>query len=90
MVQSGFFTGTIIYFSLWYCKREQIMRFAILFGAVFAAGVLDGILVRNCGPHKKISHFELIESTIVINLGLWYQTYGRYPWSVGLAVVVFN
>jgi hypothetical protein len=53
MVQSGFFTGTIIYFSLWYCKKEQIMRFAILFGAIFAAGVLDGIVVRTCGPHKK-------------------------------------
>lgn len=45
MAQSGFFTGTIIYFSLWYCKREQILRFSILFGAVFAAGVLDGIIV---------------------------------------------
>ncbi|CAF1518703.1 unnamed protein product [Rotaria sordida] len=54
MIQSGFFTGTIIYFSLWYCKKEQIMRFAILFGAVFAAGVLDDILVRTCGSHKKI------------------------------------
>jgi hypothetical protein len=53
IAQSGFFTGIIIYFSLWYCKKEQIMRFAILFGAVFAAGVLDGILVRTCGHHKK-------------------------------------
>ncbi len=46
MVQSDFFTGTIIYFSSWYCKKEQIMRFAIFFEAVCAAGVLDGILVR--------------------------------------------
>jgi hypothetical protein len=53
MVQSGFFTGTIIYFSLWYCKRDQIMRFSILFGAVGAAGVLDGILVCTYRPHKK-------------------------------------
>ncbi len=45
MAQSGFFAGIIIYFSLWYCKREQIMRITILFGSAVASGGLSGVVV---------------------------------------------
>ena len=53
MAESGFFAGIIIYFSLWYCKKEQTMRFGIVVAGATASGALDGILVRARGPHKK-------------------------------------
>jgi hypothetical protein len=45
MVIAGYFPGIITYFSLWYPKREQIMRIAIFCTATFASGALVGILV---------------------------------------------
>ena len=53
MAESGFFAGIIIYFSLWYCKKEQTMRFGIVVAGATASGALDGILVRARGPHKR-------------------------------------
>ncbi|CAF1174184.1 unnamed protein product [Rotaria sordida] len=86
MVQSGFFTGTVIYFSLWYCKKEQTMRFAILFGAVFAAGVLDGILVYGISHMKDIGGLKnwrwlfLLEGLPIIPLGVMtYLFLGSIP-----------
>ncbi|CAF3603156.1 unnamed protein product [Rotaria sp. Silwood1] len=45
MVIAGYFPGIITYFSLWYPKREQIMRIAIFCTATFGSGALVGILV---------------------------------------------
>ncbi|CAF1229797.1 unnamed protein product [Rotaria sordida] len=44
MTQAGFFPSIVIYFSLWYCKRDQTMRIAILFGAAIISSALSGIL----------------------------------------------
>jgi hypothetical protein len=44
-VAAGYYPGMIVYFSLWYCKREQIMRIAIFHAATAASGVVGGILV---------------------------------------------
>ncbi|CAF1008862.1 unnamed protein product [Rotaria sordida] len=86
MVQSGFFTGTIIYFSLWYCKKEQIMRFSILFGAVCTAGVLDGILaygirhMEDIGGLKNWRWLFLLEGLPIIPLGVMtYLFLGSIP-----------
>ncbi|CAF1392168.1 unnamed protein product [Rotaria sordida] len=43
---SGYFPGIISYFSLWYCKKQQTMRIAILFAASMVADALSGVLVR--------------------------------------------
>lgn len=51
MTESGFFAGIITYFSLWYCKRQQTIRFAFLVGAAIAAGAIDGIMVSICGSY---------------------------------------
>ncbi|CAF2565556.1 unnamed protein product [Rotaria sp. Silwood2] len=40
MVIAGYFPGIITYFSLWYPRREQIMRIAIFCTATFASGAL--------------------------------------------------
>ena len=45
MVIAGYFPGIITYFSLWYRKREQIMRIAMFCTATFASGAFGGILV---------------------------------------------
>jgi hypothetical protein len=42
---AGYYPGVIIYLSLWYPKREQIMRIAIFHGASSASGALGGLLV---------------------------------------------
>jgi hypothetical protein len=52
MAQAGFFPSIIIYFSLWYRKRDQTMRIAILFGAAIISGALSGILVCPSRSHK--------------------------------------
>ncbi len=57
MTQAGFFPSIIIYFSLWYRKRDQVMRIAILFGAAITAGALDGILVCTSRSHKLYNVF---------------------------------
>ena len=96
MVESGFFTGMIIYISLWYCKKEQIMRFSILFGAVCAAGVFDGIIVCmlwmsmesivvNVGIRglEKWRWLFLLEGSPSILLGvITYLFFGSLPESV--------
>lgn len=48
VTQAGFFPGMIIYFSLWYRKRDQSMRIALLVGAAIVASGLGSILVRHC------------------------------------------
>jgi hypothetical protein len=60
MTQSGLFPSIIIYFSLWYRKRDQIMRIAILFGAAIITGVLNGILVCTSRSHKLYNVLLLI------------------------------
>ena len=45
MTQAGFFPGMIIYFSLWYRKRDQTMRIALLFAASIVASGLGCMLV---------------------------------------------
>jgi hypothetical protein len=52
MTQAGFFPSIIIYFSLWYRKRDQTMRIGILFGGALISGVLGGILVCTSRFHK--------------------------------------
>jgi hypothetical protein len=52
MTQAGFFPNIIIYFSLWYRKRDHTMRIAILFGGAIISGVLNGILVCTSRSHK--------------------------------------
>ncbi len=80
ITQAGYFPGIITYFSLWYRKRDQIMRIGILFGAAILSSALDSILVFT--PH-------LIRiRMLVINLGIWFCTYGWYPWSEQLAMDV--
>jgi MFS family permease len=46
MVTAGYFPGIITYLSLWYRKREQIMRIAIFCTATFASGAVCGALVN--------------------------------------------
>ena len=53
MAHAGFFSGTVIYFSLWYCKKQLTLRFAILSVAVSAAGVISSIVVRTGAFRKK-------------------------------------
>lgn len=45
MTQAGFFPGMIIYFSLWYRKKEQTMRIALLFAAGIVASGIGCMLV---------------------------------------------
>lgn len=52
MTQAGFFSSISIYFSLWYRKRDQIMRIAILLGAAIIASGLGSILVCTRWFHK--------------------------------------
>ncbi len=52
MTQAGFFPSIVIYFSLWYRTRDQIIRIAILFGAAIIASALGNILVRIRRSHK--------------------------------------
>ena len=52
MAHAGFFSGTVIYFSLWYCKKQLTLRFAILSVAVSAAGVISST-VRTGAFRKK-------------------------------------
>ncbi len=53
VAEAGFFPSIIIYFSLWYPKRNQTMRIAILFSAATASGVVGSILVCTHRFHKK-------------------------------------
>lgn len=53
VAESGFFAGIITYFSLWYCKKQQTMRYAMLVGAAIAAGAIDGVLVRVYKSHER-------------------------------------
>jgi hypothetical protein len=46
VAEAGYFPSIIIYFSFWYCKREQTMRIALLTSIAIVAGAIDGILVR--------------------------------------------
>ncbi|CAF3987336.1 unnamed protein product [Rotaria sordida] len=62
------------------------MRFAILFGAVFAAGVLDGILVYGISHMKDIGGLKnwrwlfLLEGLPIIPLGVMtYLFLGSIP-----------
>ncbi len=52
MTQAGFFPSIVIYFTLWYRKRDQTMRIAILFGAAIMSSALSGILVCTHRSHK--------------------------------------
>ena len=52
MTQAGFFPSVVIYFSLWYRKRDQTMRIAIIFGAAIISSALSGILVCTYRFHK--------------------------------------
>ena len=70
MTHAGFFSGTVIYFSLWYCKKQLTLRFAILFGAVSAAGFVSSIVVRTGAFRRKALCFECTESTVLIYLGI--------------------
>lgn len=45
VTQAAFFPSMIIYFSLWYRKRDQIMRISLLFAAAIFASGLGCILV---------------------------------------------
>ncbi len=45
MVIAGYFPGIVTYFSLWYPRRQQIMRIAVFSMATFGSGVLVGVLV---------------------------------------------
>ncbi len=45
MAEAGYFPGIIIYFSMWYRKREQTMRMAIFCDAAILAGAVASILV---------------------------------------------
>lgn len=47
MTQAAFFPGMIIYFSLWYRKRDQTMRIALLFGGAIIASGLGSVFVCN-------------------------------------------
>ncbi len=48
VAQVGYFPCVIAYFSRWYCKREQTVRVAVLYGAAIGSRILAGILVRTC------------------------------------------
>ena len=85
MAESGFFPSIIIYFSLWYCKKEQTMRIAILYGAAIISGAFGGILVCTIEFHN----YGLRDSMVATNLGTWYCTDGRYRGSERLAMDVF-
>ena len=45
ITQAGFFPSMVIYFSLWYRKRDQTMRIASLFGAAIIASGLGSTMV---------------------------------------------
>ncbi|CAF1381253.1 unnamed protein product [Rotaria sordida] len=62
MTQAGFFTSIVIYFSLWYRKRDQTMRIAILYGATIISGALSGILAYG---------FTYLDSTRGLNSWQW-------------------
>lgn len=42
---AGFYPGMLLYFSLWYRGRDQIMRMAIFHAATAASGVFGSIQV---------------------------------------------
>jgi hypothetical protein len=52
MAQAGFFPSIVIYFCLWYRKRDQTMRMAIVYGGAIISGVWGGILVCTSRSHK--------------------------------------
>ncbi len=52
MAIAGYFPSIVVYFTLWYPKRDQTMRLAFLFGAAIIASVFGGILVSTRLFHK--------------------------------------
>ncbi|CAF3618302.1 unnamed protein product [Rotaria sp. Silwood1] len=76
VAEAGYFPSIIIYFSLWYCKRDQIMRMAILGGAASASGAITGILTYGTSHMKDIGGLKgwqwtfLLEGSPIIPLGL--------------------
>ena len=45
MTVAGYFPNMIIYISLWYCKKEQTMRIAILYAAGILACAIGTLMV---------------------------------------------
>ncbi len=67
MAQAGFFPGIIVYFSLWYRKRDQTMRIAILFGAAIISSALGSVLVcihRSQETYNAYHYFRHMVSVI--------------------------
>ncbi|CAF4158110.1 unnamed protein product [Rotaria magnacalcarata] len=55
---SGFYSGMIVHFSLWYHKREQIMRVAIFHAATAASGAIGNIQVYAISKMKGIANLQ--------------------------------
>ncbi|CAF3389235.1 unnamed protein product [Rotaria socialis] len=89
MVIAGYFPGIITYFSLWYPKREQIMRIAIFCTATFASGALVGILAYASSKMNGIANLKswqwlfLLPGLPVIPIGIMtYLALGSIPETV--------
>ena len=63
--QAGFFPSIIVYFSLWYRKRDHTMRIAFLFGAAIISGALDGILVCIYRSRRKYNACSSSRHTVL-------------------------
>ncbi|CAF1460146.1 unnamed protein product, partial [Didymodactylos carnosus] len=44
VAEAGLFPGILFYLSIWYTKRQQIMRIAIFFSSAILAGAFGGVL----------------------------------------------
>ncbi|CAF3625425.1 unnamed protein product [Rotaria sp. Silwood1] len=89
MVIAGYFPGIITYFSLWYPKREQIMRIAIFCTATFGSGALVGILAYASSKMNGVANLKswqwlfLLPGLPVIPVGIvTYLALGNIPETV--------